>query len=371
MNTVSVDRELLEEVEDVLRECAGFLPGNDGGIKRIAEAGRKLTAALAQPEQPEAVQPISDAADAIAYAITGEPDPLKRKQPEAGRGVCSRCHGVDGDCDALMSDDPTACPCRCHEPQVQDESHRICGCEECRGPTPYEAEHPSEGNVGRYYGEAVGANTWDIYRPDGSFLAHIDRPGVFYAILDELNKLNATTRPQVQEAGREYECAECDVALEKRNQFRYFHPHNGCRLAGSWAIGEIHDVRKGGDETIIRLARTSRPQPQEAAAIGWLRLHNGQPDWDECCIFETREAAERYLDSRNLDPEERQEYSHAQIYLAPPANAEAVRIVSALRSLWRTKDGALVLCNASVSTIEAACREADTFLAQHGGRGDE
>lgn len=42
------------------------------------------------------------------------------EQPEAGRGVCSRCHGVDSDCDALMSDDPTACPCRCHEPQVQE-----------------------------------------------------------------------------------------------------------------------------------------------------------------------------------------------------------------------------------------------------------
>lgn len=42
------------------------------------------------------------------------------EQPEAGRGVCSRCHGVDGDCDALMSDDPTACPCRCHEPQAQE-----------------------------------------------------------------------------------------------------------------------------------------------------------------------------------------------------------------------------------------------------------
>lgn len=49
-----------------------------------------------------------------------------------------------------------------------------------------------------------------------------------------------------------------------------------------------------------------------------------------------------------------------------PANAEAVRVVSALRSLWRTKDGALVLCNASVSTIEAACREADTFLRRAG-----
>lgn len=133
------------------------------------------------------------------------------------------------------------------------------------------------------------------------------------------------------EAGREYECAECNVALEKRNQFRYFHPHNGCRLAGSWAIGEIHDVRKGGDETIIRRAKaTSRPQAQEAAAIGWLRLHNGQPDWDECCIFETLEDAERYLDSCDFDPKERQEYSHAQIYLAPPANAEAVRILSRL-----------------------------------------
>lgn len=65
---------------------------------------------------------------------------------------------------------------------------------------------------------------------------------------------------QQVEAGREYECAECDVALEKRNQFRYFHPHNGCRLAGSWAIGEIYDVRKGGDETIIRRAKASSRQ---------------------------------------------------------------------------------------------------------------
>src|SRR5690606_21771277 len=76
-----------------------------------------------------------------------------------------------------------------------------------------------------------------------------------------LAKLRTLHPPTNAEAGREYECAECDAALEKRNQFRYFHPHNGCRLAGSWAIGEIHDVRKGGDETIIR--RTKAPSRQQ------------------------------------------------------------------------------------------------------------
>lgn len=178
---------------------------------------------------------------------------------------------------------------------------------------------------------------------------------------------NAAEQP---EAGREYECAECDVALEKRNQFRYFHPHNGCRLAGSWAIGEIHDVHKGGDETIIRRAKaTSRPQAQEAVAIGWLRLHDGQPDWDECCIFTTLEDAERYLDSCDFDPEERQEYSHAQIYLAPPASAEAVRLareaLEKARSIVDRQDMNDMAWNAVHGWLNSAIRN----LAQHGGRG--
>lgn len=200
-------------------------------------------------------------------------------------------------------------------------------------------------------------------------LNHIDAQAARIAELEReiaYAEQAALTQPE-QQAGREYECAECDVALEKRNQFRYSHPRNGCRLAGSWAIGEIHDVRKGGDETIIRLARTSRPQPQEAAAIGWLRLHNGQPDWDECCIFETREAAERYLDSCDFDPEERQEYSHAQIYLAPPANAEAVRL---LKAIIEVADDASEK-HGRIRELDSLLEQADTFLAQHGGRGDE
>lgn len=60
------------------------------------------------------------------------------------------------------------------------------------------------------------------------------------------------------------------------------------------------------------------------------------------------------------------------LYLAPPATAEAVRLVAAFRGFWVTNEsGMLERCVATIDAIEKACRDADAFLAQHGGRGDE
>lgn len=58
-------------------------------------------------EEPES------AADVLLQLET-----IFRRAQEQGKptsAACSRCHTAEGDCDALVSDDPTACPCRCHE----------------------------------------------------------------------------------------------------------------------------------------------------------------------------------------------------------------------------------------------------------------
>src|SRR5690606_10351359 len=54
----------------------------------------------------------------IANALSATTRPQEQGKPTSA--ACSRCHTVEGDCDALVSNDPTACPCRCHEPQAQE-----------------------------------------------------------------------------------------------------------------------------------------------------------------------------------------------------------------------------------------------------------
>lgn len=259
MNTVSVDRELLEEVEDVLRECAGFLPGNDGGIKRIAEAGRRLTAALAQPEQPAKITCHAEGERCHGCAhYRGEADVCEfAEQPEAGRDFKQ---GAERE-----------------PPVVTGQVRKI------EPPVTIYRQRKANGSMG-------------IYLEDQrSHLCECETDVDAWGIA---NALNATTRPQEQGKPTSAACSRCHTV------------EGDC------------DALVSDDPTACP-CRCHEPQVQEAVA-----------------------------------------YTH-------PAHAEAVRVVSALRSLWRTKDGALDRCTASVSIIEMACREADTFLAQHGGQGDE